>query len=172
MGYITNLDTGQTVYLENQGILTLVTVMMTSTGQQQQSSNTIETGKWTSPPEIFRHTSGIMIKIQGEKGQSYLTIQGNSMNIVNQFQGIDNLQQLSFRQVDQSPVKPLEPMKPLPPMKMGNMEMKMSPMEMKMGDMKMGFNTPSGPNFCSQCGQPVQPNDKFCSNCGHKLLNN
>lgn len=25
-------------------------------------------------------------------------------------------------------------------------------------------------NFCPQCGQPTDHDDKFCANCGHKLL--
>jgi len=25
-------------------------------------------------------------------------------------------------------------------------------------------------NFCPQCGQSTDPDDKFCANCGHKLL--
>lgn len=24
--------------------------------------------------------------------------------------------------------------------------------------------------FCSQCGQPVKPGDKFCAACGHQLI--
>jgi NADH pyrophosphatase NudC (nudix superfamily) len=24
--------------------------------------------------------------------------------------------------------------------------------------------------FCSQCGTPTDPDDKFCANCGHKLI--
>ena len=24
--------------------------------------------------------------------------------------------------------------------------------------------------FCPECGQPIDPDDKFCANCGHKLL--
>ena len=27
-----------------------------------------------------------------------------------------------------------------------------------------------GVNFCPQCGQPTDPEDKFCANCGEKIL--
>jgi len=34
---------------------------------------------------------------------------------------------------------------------------------------KAKASTAGQKKFCSQCGQPVRPNDKFCSSCGHKL---
>ena len=81
-----------------------------------------------------------------------------------------------------SPMEPMQPMTPMQPMKMGDMEMSANPMQMRMGNMAMQMgNTASSSaasssaasagkaKFCSQCGTPVQPSDRFCSNCGHQL---
>ncbi len=166
MAYVCNLDTGQTVYLENQGNLTVITTMMINQGQQQQSSTSVETGNWTSPPEIFRTSQGVILKIQGERGQSLTTIQGNSISSTNELSNLGNLQPLQLQEVTQTPIQPLPPMQPL---KMGNMSMSMNPMEMRMGDMNLSTSSPQIKKFCSQCGVSVKPEAKFCSHCGNKL---
>jgi hypothetical protein len=170
MAYVCNLDTGQTVYLENQGNLTIITTMMINQGQQQQSSTSIETGNWTSLPEIFRTSQGVMLKIQGVKGQSLITIQGSSISTINQLSHLGNLQPLPLQETTQTPLQPLQPLQPMKPMTMGNMSMSMNPMEMRMGDMNLSMKPPSTKRFCSQCGASVKPEDKFCSSCGHKLV--
>lgn len=79
------------------------------------------------------------------------------------------------------PIQPMQPMQPLQPLQMGNMQMGMNPMNMQMGNMQMSMgkattvtaastNGSSGhAKFCSQCGSPVQPIDRFCASCGHTL---
>jgi NADH pyrophosphatase NudC (nudix superfamily) len=80
------------------------------------------------------------------------------------------------------PMAPMEPIQPMQPMKMGNMEMNANPMQMRMGNMEMQMGnaasssaasssaaSTSKAKFCSQCGSPVQPSDRFCSSCGHQL---
>jgi hypothetical protein len=90
------------------------------------------------------------------------------------------------------PMQPMTPMQPMQPMTLGNMTMNTNPMEMRMGNMAMSMGQPAGKvpethapaasapdssasgakgKFCSQCGTPVQPSDRFCANCGHGLGN-
>lgn len=76
------------------------------------------------------------------------------------------------------PMEPMKPMQPMQPMKMGDMEMSMNPMQMRMGNMELSMGkssksnqsqSGSGRHFCTQCGSPVQPSDRFCASCGNRL---
>ncbi|MBF2019358.1 MAG: zinc-ribbon domain-containing protein [Hydrococcus sp. C42_A2020_068] len=184
MAYVFELGTGQRVYLEDRGMQTVVTVSSGGPGQQQQSSSSIQTGKWTSPPELLQTPNGAVIKITTARGEHHIQIQGNSIGVTSRSSGGGDRwmqgQQVSSTSVSSSfsmpsmqPMKPMEPMNPMEPMKMGDMEMSANPMQMRMGnmEMRMGSATQTQVNrrFCSQCGAPVEPSDRFCSSCGHQL---
>jgi hypothetical protein len=176
MTYSCELDSGQRIYLDNQGHQTVITLSNESGRQQQQSSSSFTTGKWTSPPEIFRRDRGVVIKITTAEGEHQIRVQGNSISVESSHVSLGNSQRIQVQQSDASTssgfsMKPMEPMKPMKPMKMGDMSMNMNPMEMRMGNMsmQMGRKTHLTRRFCSQCGNSVEPNDRFCSSCGHQL---
>lgn len=183
MAYVGELNTGQKIYLENQGTQTIITSTFSSSGQQQQSSNSISTGSWTAEPEMYQTSNGAVVEITSERGKYYVQIQGSSMSVMNETPSPRKERQMPIRQVESTPTSsmpPMEPLQPMKPMKMGDMEMKMNPMEMRMGNMQMRMgsslssSTPDGVRqskrrFCSQCGESVAPSDRFCSSCGHRL---
>ncbi len=173
MAYICELTVGHHVYLDNQGSHTLITISSHQPGQQQQTRSTLATGAWTAPPEAYQSTVGIMIKITTQQGNHFIHIQGSSISLVDQRQWVDQLfdPPLPMQQVPTIPSPMIQPMQPMQPMKMGDMQMSMNPMEMQMGsmEMRMGSADPSPPQFCSQCGLKVAPEDRFCSGCGHAL---
>lgn len=187
MAYLCNLGTGQQVYLENQGTQTIVTIMSGGPGQQQQASSSFSTGRWTEPPTMFRTDKAVILRINSETGQHFVQLQGSSMGVMSQSPSLSNAQQLQVQQTSsavsgQQPMPPMQPMQPMPPMppmqpmKMGDMEMSMNPMQMRMGNMEMSMGKSSdlsegsGRHFCTQCGNPVQPSDRFCANCGNRLV--
>ncbi|ELR96380.1 zinc ribbon domain-containing protein [Gloeocapsa sp. PCC 73106] len=147
MPYVSQLGTGQQVYLDNQGDNTIFTIVSSSPGQQQQASNTFTTGPWTSPPEILQTPSSIMVKIYTAKGEQTLQVHGNNMSMVNA--NLNNTQKLRIQEIDSMPRPIMSPMKPMEPMK-----------PMKMNTTK---------RFCSQCGAQVEQSDRFCSSCGFNL---
>lgn len=169
MAYTWELDSGQKISLDNQEHQTIVTIGSGSFGQQQQSSSSFTTGKWTSPPEIFRDAGGAVIKIITTDGEHRVRVQGNSIG-VESGNSFNNSQRMQVQQSGTSTTSGFS-MKPMEPMKMGDMSMNMNPMEMRMGNMsmKMGEKTNSTRRFCSQCGTPVESSDRFCSSCGHQL---
>ncbi|MBE9169248.1 zinc ribbon domain-containing protein [Pleurocapsales cyanobacterium LEGE 06147] len=176
MAYVGELDTGQKIYLENQGTQTLITSIFSGSGQQQQSSNSISTGSWTAEPEMYKTSNGVIVEITTAGGKYCVQIQGSSMSVMNETPSLSKERQMQMRQVESTPASSMPPMEPMKPMKMGDMEMKMNPMEMRMGNMqmRMGSSTSdeihqSKRRFCSQCGESVHPNDRFCSSCGHRL---
>jgi hypothetical protein len=173
MAYVCELGTGQSVYLENQGAQTVVTLISSGPGQQQQASSSFTTGVWSSPPQVFQTPYGLVLKVISEQGERSLQIQGTSVSVLGEMPSVTDSQQLTVQEVTRvsvSPLKPMEPMKmePMKPMnlKMGDMQMNMNPMSMRMGS---GSSEENPKSFCSQCGTSVKPEDRFCSNCGHQL---
>lgn len=182
MAYMCEIGSGHNIYLENQGSQTIVTALLSSLGQQQQSSISVSTGTWTALPELYRTPHGAILKITTGKGEQFIQIQGSSMNSMASVPSLSNFQPMQMTQIADMPVTPsiptMEPMQPIPPMqpmRMGNMEMGMNPMEMRMGNMRVSMGSVSEPTqakarrFCSQCGSATKQDDRFCSSCGHKL---
>ncbi len=186
MAYVGELDTGQKIYLENQGTQTVITSICSGLGQQQQSSSSISTGSWTAKPEMYKTANGVVLVVTTERGKYCVQIQGSSMSVMNETPSPSKERQMQMRQVESTPassmlpMEPMKPMEPMQPMKMGDMEMKLNPMEMRMGNMQMQMGSSlsssaheggrqSKRRFCSQCGESVAPSDRFCSSCGHRL---
>ncbi len=68
------LSNSQEVYIENQGLQTLVTLASSSSSQQQQASAGFQTGKWTVPPTLYKTASKIVVRIESEQGQFFCPI--------------------------------------------------------------------------------------------------
>jgi hypothetical protein len=77
MMYNWKLGTGQQVSVDNQGAQTIVTILSTSAGQQQQTINSFNTGIWTVPPEMSLEPTGATLKITTPTGASLIQVQGN-----------------------------------------------------------------------------------------------
>lgn len=168
MAYVCEIGGGQKVYLDCQGLQTVVTTVSSSQGQQQQSSSSFSTGSWTSPPEIFRNFDGFVVKITANQGEYFIHIQGGSTSVMSEAPSLNGASRMQVQQVDGIPS--IQPMKPMQPMKMRDMQMSMNPMEMRMGNMEIrSGSTSSTQHFCNQCGTTVEPSDRFCSSCGHRL---
>ncbi len=191
MGYRCEWSAGRSVYLENIDDQTRVTLTNSSPGQQQQSSNHVQTGRWTAPPEVWQVAIGLVVKLLTAQGEQFVYIQGNQVSTSTEAPSWGEAQLLPV-QVDSMPAamssKPsmpsMPPMQPLPPMKMGDMQMDQTAMTMQMGKMRLemnpiepspqtGVEKPSTSamqrNFCSQCGNTLKPSDRFCAQCGHRL---
>lgn len=184
MAYVCDLGSGQRLDLDIQGTQTIVAIASSSPGQQQQATSSLQTGAWTSPPEVYRTSEGVVVKLQTAEGSEYIQIQGSSISLSTTAPALST-EQLPTQQTKIlnstlppiQPMEPMEPMKPMQPMTMGNMQMNLKPMEMRMGDMEMRMGAPvANPTtptptrqFCSQCGVSVKPSDRFCASCGHPL---
>lgn len=160
MIYNWELTTGHQLSVDNQGSQTVITILHTSAGQQQQSSNSFQTGIWIVPPEISITPTGATLKIVTLTGESLIQIQGNSVQIHSSHR--DEQQSTT----SSSSTSSFPPMQPMQPMQMGNMP----PMVMRMGNMELNMGAAANQQrFCSQCGTSVKATDKFCASCGSKL---
>ncbi|MEX0269217.1 zinc ribbon domain-containing protein [Leptolyngbyaceae cyanobacterium UHCC 1019] len=187
MAYSCDLGSGQRLDLSNQGTQTTIAIASSSIGQQQQSSNSLQTGAWISPPEVYRTSEGVVVKLQTDAGNQFIQIQGSHMSLSATALPFSTAEKLSVQQTNipastlppMPSMPPMEPMKPMQPMTMGTMQMNSKPMAMTMGAMEMRMGSESGAanttpptpirQFCTQCGTSVKPSDRFCASCGHQL---
>lgn len=186
MIYVCEITTNQAVYLDNQGIQTIVTSVNASPGQQQQTTSSFTTGQWTSVPQMFQTAQGVfLLKVNGTAGERFIAIQGNSLSILTNLPNLNNSQQLQMQSTGcmptnsvptmqplrpMEPMEPMKPMQPIPPMQpmqlnMGDMSMNMNPMAMRMGNMAMeiGKIPTMGENTAHQSTK------NFCSQCGNAI---
>ena len=160
MIYHWELGTGHQISVDNEGAQTVVTILHTSAGQQQRTSNSFTTGIWLVPPEMSMTPTGGILKVTTPSGESLIQIQGNSINLQSN-QGASQSTTSTSSSSTATGIKPMQ---------MGNMQMNMQPMSMKMGSMELNMDaTASQKRFCTECGTSVKPTDKFCASCGHKL---
>ncbi|MDX2215079.1 MAG: zinc ribbon domain-containing protein [Oculatellaceae cyanobacterium bins.114] len=196
MAYICNLGSGQlplegngfaSLYIDQQGTQTRLTLNSSRLGQQQSQSLSVATGNWTVPPTLFQTSMGLILRIESGQGQTFITIQAGQLQVLTTPPSLANAKVLPLQQSEATPISsmsPMQPMQPMQPMRMGDMEMQMSPMQMRMGNMelKMGDGKPAqsatGNRFCPQCGGAIKEGDyptggtashRFCSNCGQAL---
>lgn len=172
MVYECELGEGRKLYIEPRGELTGVTLASGGPGQQQQQGGGFQTGALQCPPTIYRTPGGIVVRLDGTKGQHWIAISAGGMQSVGTPPDLSRAEVLSTRSTEgastagtvprMEPMKPMEPMRPMEPMK---------PMEMRMGNMEMRMGGSSAPReeqqFCTQCGRKLAEGDKFCGGCGH-----
>lgn len=188
MTYLGNLSTSQRLYIENRDNQTIVTLISSSNTQQQSQSSSLETGNWTIPPSLFKTENTFLLRIESVKGQYFIQVQSNGLNILKTSPSLNNVDVLPLEMVSQtetsnqssvqfSPMKPMQPMQPMQPMKLNDMSMDINAMEMRMGDMYLRMpenpstesSSQSHRRFCTKCGNLVKIEDCFCAYCGHKL---
>ncbi|MBM0741662.1 zinc ribbon domain-containing protein [Phormidium sp. CLA17] len=183
MAYVCDLGSGQQLYLDTQGTHTTVAIASSSAGQQQQATSSLQTGAWSSPPEVYRTSGGVGVKLQTVNGTQFIQIQGSHIALSTAVPPLSTAEQLPMQQTisTQTPKASMQPMEPMKPMTMGTMQMNLKPMEMRMGNMEMRMGSGSTDSasaasaatpaptrqFCGQCGVSVKPSDRFCTSCGH-----
>ena len=169
MAYTASLTNNQQLTIALGGIQTNISLVSSSPGQQQSQSNSFTTGKWKTPPQLYKTRMGFVLKIDSENGTYFIAIQSNSIATINP-PDLSNATKVDL-QTTPDPTPNDMGFEPMQPMKMGNMTMDINSMSMQMGNMSMniGKNKTSTKRFCSQCGEPAKASDRFCSSCGHQL---
>jgi zinc-ribbon domain len=160
--YGCDLGTGQRLWLDNQGEQTRVTLASSGAGQQQQSTQGVQTGRWVAQPEAFQTAGGIVVKLQTVSGTLFLQIQSGQIGLIDAgaveagFGARPILLQAVPAEVHPPAMQPMSPMQPI---QMGNMSMSLNPMSMRMGNMEMRMGEPSG----ESSSQPFSESSMFTS---------
>jgi hypothetical protein len=156
MAHQWELSTGHQISIDNEGAVTIVNVLYSGAGAQQRTNNSFTTGIWISPPEMHIIPTGAILKITTPTGVSIIEVEGNSIRLQNsQSEPSESNYSSSSSSTFTSGFNPIEPMQPI---------------VMRLEDLELNIGTvPQPKSFCTQCGTPVKPVDRFCSGCGHKL---
>lgn len=178
MTYAYELENGQRLIVQNEGDDTVVALSSGDEGQQQSQSTGFNTGKWSKTPELFFTRGTLILRLESKSGVEFVRVRGNQIQSMRSEPDLENAEKRKLKKSDENvvmkpmePMKPMKPMEPMEPMKpMGSMR----PMEMRMGDMHMSMGArekagASAKRFCTQCGKPVQDDDRYCASCGHAL---
>ena len=148
MMYNWKLATGHQISVDNEGAQTVVTVVKISPGGQQRTCNSFTTGIWIAPPTLTMTPTGGSIAITTPSGECTLQIDGNSVHLQsdlsNERQSTISASSSTFTSSTASAS---------PPMSVA---------------VDTGTTT-THKRFCTECGTPVKPTDKFCASCGQKL---
>ena len=180
MIYSCDLPSGQVLYLENQGDMTNVTVLMQQSGQQQQSGSSVMTGAWKNSPEVVATGAGAVVRVTTAAGVWSLMVQGMSLSVQSgvvemgdRVLGLTALSQMpnvassSFSMPPMQPMQPMSPMQPMQPMMMGG-----NPMQMQMGNMGMSMGGRSSSQASSQVSSSANAGANAAGNAGGNVSSN
>jgi hypothetical protein len=118
MTYTHHIGNGQRLLVENDGDNTQVALSSGDSGQQQNQSAGFNTGKWSKPPELFRTTDDLVLRLESKSGVQFISIHGHQIQSMSGEPDLKNAEKLTLKESDEKipRMKPMEPMKPMKPM--------------------------------------------------------
>ena len=115
MAYRTELESGQTIFLEQQGEQS--TVRVHGTGQSQSSG--FHTGTWQQPPRLYRSQERLFLELRAEP-PVYYSLEGGQLQSLKDAPLLGEAEEIGLKEVpdgsDDNGMKPMEKMDPMKPM--------------------------------------------------------
>jgi hypothetical protein len=124
MTYAYDLGNGQRLLVENDRDDTQVALSSADSGQQQNQSTGFNTGKWSKPPELFRSSEKLVLRLESKSGVKFIGIHGNQIESMRNEPDLKNAENLTLKESNENiarmksmePMRPMEPMEPMKPM--------------------------------------------------------
>ena len=118
MTYTHDIGNGQRLLVENDGDNTQVALSSGDSGQQQNQSTGFDTGKWSKPPELFRTSENLVLRLEGKSGVKFIGVHGNQIESMRNEPDLKNAENLALKESNENiaRMKPMEPMRPMEPM--------------------------------------------------------
>lgn len=118
MTYTHNIGNGQRLLVENDGDHTQVALSSGDSGQQQNQSTGFNTGKWSKPPELFRSSENLVLRLESKSGVQFISVHGHQIESSRNEFDLKKSEKLTLKVSDENiarmkPMKPMEPMKPM-----------------------------------------------------------
>jgi hypothetical protein len=112
MTYAHDLGNGQQLLVQNEGDETQVATNSGESGQQQNQSTGFSTGEWSKPPELFRISEKLVLRIESKSGPKFISIHGNEIESMGGEPKLENAKKLTLNESNEpiSRMKPMEPM--------------------------------------------------------------
>ena len=117
MTYTHDIGNGQRLLVENDGDNTQVALSSGDSGQQQNQSTGFSTGKWSKPPELFRISEKLVLRVESKSGVKFISIHGNQIESMRSEPDLKNAEKLTLNESNENiaKMKPMEPMEPMKP---------------------------------------------------------
>jgi hypothetical protein len=120
MAYSCDIGNGQRLLVQNDGEETKVALSSGDSGQQQKQSTGFTTGKWSKPPELFRTSENLALRLEGKNGVRFIGVHSDQIELMRSEPDLENAEKLALKESDENiarmkPMKPMEPMKPMKP---------------------------------------------------------
>ena len=118
MTYTHDIGNGQRLLVEKDGDDTQVALSSGDSGQQQNQSTGFNTGKWSKPPELFRSSENLVLRLESKSGVQFISVHGHQIESSRNEPDLKNAEKLTLKESDENiaRMKPVEPMKPMEPM--------------------------------------------------------
>jgi hypothetical protein len=118
MTYMHDIGNGQRLLVENDGDDTQVALSSGDSGQQQNQSTGFNTGKWSKPPELFRSSENLVLRLESKSGVQFISVHGHQIETMSSEPDLKTAEKLTLKESDENiarmkPMKPMEPMKPM-----------------------------------------------------------
>jgi hypothetical protein len=115
MTYSCDIGNGQQLLVQNDGDDTQVALSSGDSGQQQSQSTGFTTGGWSRPPELFRTSENLVLRLESKRGVEFVGVQGNHIESMRKEPKLENAERLALKESDENieRMKPMEPMKPM-----------------------------------------------------------
>lgn len=122
MTYSHDLGNGQRLLVQNDGDDTQVALSSGDSGQRQNQSTGFNTGGWSKPPELFRTSKNLVLRLESKSRVEFIRVQGNQIESIQSKPDLENAEKLTLKESKENiarmkPMKPMEPIKPMEPMK-------------------------------------------------------
>jgi hypothetical protein len=66
---------------KNHGEETQVALSSGDSGQQQHQSTGFTTGEWSKPPELFRTSENLVLRVEGKNGVRFIGVHGDQIEM-------------------------------------------------------------------------------------------
>jgi hypothetical protein len=84
--------------VQNEGNDTQVALSSGDSGQQQNQSTGFNTGEWSKPPELFRISEKLVLRIESKSRPKFISIHGNQIESMGVEPKLENAKELTFNE--------------------------------------------------------------------------
>jgi|ERR1700722_7184274 hypothetical protein len=102
MTYAHDLGNGQRLLVQNEGNDTQVALSSGDSGQQQNQSTGFSTGEWSKPPELFRISEKLVLRIESKSGPKFISIHSNQIESMGGEPKLENAEKLILNESNEA----------------------------------------------------------------------
>src|ERR1700726_3225707 len=102
MTYMHNIGNGQRLLVENDGDDTQVALSSGDSGQEQNQNTSFNTKKWSKPPELFRSSEKLVLRLGSKSGVQFISIHGNQIESMRDEPDLKNTENFALKESDEN----------------------------------------------------------------------